>query len=161
MTREIGRRLIGGVWRTGQRDETDGNGGGGSQTVQVIGPIPVAYDSPNIETTGFPVLDVSAGDIVIGWGANIGTVWGVDDDFANASLKVTDSSGITTVNGGTNSFADPNSPADADAVTLFEVFDGWTLIPNDTQLVLVVTTSDGADAGAADIYIVLMRPTAP
>ncbi len=141
-------------------DLTSG-GGGGSQAMIPYGPIPVAYNSPNIGTTGFPVLDVLAGDIVIGWGNNLITPWDVAQSFAHGIVHVTDSSGLSVVNGGDTDFFNTEN-GDSDAQTLSEVFDGWTLIKNDTQLVLVMNTAgDTPAAGEADLYIVVMRPVAP
>ncbi len=146
-------------------DEGGGEAGvtvtSGSGPLRVVGPIPVAFDSANIETTGFPVLDVVAGDIVIGWGLNLVTPWAGDGVvIATGSIYVTDSDGTVVVNEGSNDFFN-TATGDSDGQNLSEVFDGWTLILNDTQLVLVVIPNEAATAGAADLYIVVMHPVAP
>ncbi len=128
--------------------------GGGSQPI-VVGPIPVTYQSANIETTGFPVLDVKAGDIIMGFGMTADTPW---TNTPSMELHVTDSSGLQCVNGG--SVTPSSSPSDADAATISEVFDGWTLILQDTQLV-IFDPSGPELAGAGDLYIARARPVAP
>lgn len=121
-----------------------------------VGPVPFSFDSPGFGTTGFVVGEVLAGDIVCGWGVNITEVF---EGVADAELRMNDSSGLVVVNGGNNGLTEVNE-ADATAVTLRQVFDGWTLALVDQPLVLCALNPDVLTAGQGDLYITILRPAA-
>lgn len=144
-----------GIRRPGGRTvEIDYNPDGGSQTTIVTGPIPIAFNSPGIETTGFPVLDVLAGDIVFGQATKIDTAW---DNGQSGRLRVHDNTGVVTGDGAPLGL-DQVGEGDAFAWTPTYSADGATLIVQDTQLVVCESSGVPVTAGAGNLWIAIFRP---
>lgn len=52
------------------------SGAGAEQTIRLLGPFPVAFDTPNITTTGIELATLEPGQIVVAaWWVNTGSVW--------------------------------------------------------------------------------------
>ncbi len=62
--REVGRRLINGVWVTNVREEDGGGNGGATNGIRLLGPYDFAFDTPNIDTTGIVLEAFSVGDVI-------------------------------------------------------------------------------------------------
>ncbi len=119
-----------------------------SQSVSLIGPIPVAFNSPGIQTTGFPVLNLSAGQMVTSFGVTADVRWN-----AELSLRIPDSSGVVCINGGT---VEPQStPENADALTISSVTDGWTMAKGATPVVLFDSRGEVLTEGSGKLYIMV------
>lgn len=66
MTLEVGRRLIGGIWRTGSRDEPDGGGGSQPGAAITYGPFNVTFADLKEDGDELTLLTPAAGDVLVG-----------------------------------------------------------------------------------------------
>lgn len=75
MSLELGRRLIDGAWKTIVGDDAGASSGVASSDVQVYGPFPIAWDTPDITIDNVLIGALAEGMIVVRMMVFITEVW--------------------------------------------------------------------------------------
>ncbi len=124
---------------------------GGSQPIEVIGPIAVVYNDPDF-VTGIAITEMNQYDILLSWGIVVTTAFDASTDLAPFAGS---SSGNQYANAGTLNINSPTSGTDVYGPTW--VSDGAQQAKT-THTLVVAPATPGADGqGAAVVFVVVGR----
>lgn len=163
--KEVGRRLVGGVWVTDVRDE-DGGGNGGSQPLALIGPIEVAFDAVGDGGSfgaGNPVQVVVLPDdsLLVGAWAFASTPFNGGNDVINLYIADDGDFGTSSTFSGEwlATFTDGTPGKWTQADTAGTVTTGRMVVTEIDAALWAQLTADGAAiAGVAQIYALVYTP---